>query len=184
MTESQPNLVRLASGIDVSRLLGELGSNPDLWNMITARQTTPGSPHHDTECIFIRGPREQTIDAVFNDLEAINYPGYYWLGEVDKLLHTILKTVCATKVGRVMIVSLKAHGAIDRHFDDGAYAAHYDRVHLSLQSEIGNTFECGGDVAHMLPGELWWLNHRVEHSVVNASDRARLHLIVDFVRKQ
>src|SRR5437763_4661547 len=71
------NFKLLARGIDVQRALAELAQHAALWKLFTARQDTPGSAHHDTECIVLRGPREVTTESVFNDL------GAHWLPYLD-----------------------------------------------------------------------------------------------------
>jgi hypothetical protein len=34
----------------------------------------------------------------------------------------------------------------------------------------------------MRPGEAWWFNHRLMHSVVNNGTEDRVHLIIDYRR--
>lgn len=175
------NFKLLAERMNIEPLLNELSNFRELWRQTTVRQDTPGSPHHDTEAIIIAGPRELTVEAAFNDLESVVYPAGNSLLDVWPLIDQIATLVNSSKLGRAMIVSLKAGGVIDRHFDDGAYAAHYSRFHLCLQSDEGNSFDCGDETVHMRPGELWQFDHHKYHSVTNASDRARIHLIVDAV---
>lgn len=86
----------------------------------------------------------------------------------------------AESIGRVMIVGLKPGGRIVPHRDEGLYAETYSRAHFCLYALPGNLFYCGFDCVAMLPGELWWFNHRQTHSVVNNSDNERIHLILDY----
>jgi GNAT superfamily N-acetyltransferase len=175
------NFVLLGDEFDPVPALVELDGNP-LWDAFTARQDTPGSPHHDTRCIVLRGPRDITAESVFNDLEAVDYPTVEQLPEVLELARQAVTRIGVKTLGRVMLAELKAGGHIDRHFDDGAYAAHYERFHLVLQSDAGNTFINGEECIHMAPGELWQFSHRKEHEVHNDSTRTRVHLIIDAVR--
>jgi len=39
----------------------------------------------------------------------------------------------------------------------------------------------GDTEVHMKPGELWEINNRREHGVVNGGGEDRIHLIVDYV---
>jgi GNAT superfamily N-acetyltransferase len=48
-----------------------------------------------------------------------------------------------------------------------------------LQSDPGNAFYCGTETVHMMPGELWWFNHKTRHWFENASLRPRWHMIID-----
>lgn len=178
------NFKLIAQGVDVQPALAELAAHPDLWKVFTARQGTPGSPHHDTECIVLRGPREVTKDAVFNDLAAHWLP---YLAFTPALHRAVSQCVAClgdvARLGRVMVVNLKAGGRIDRHADEGAYAEHYERFHLVLQSAPGNLFACGGGVIHMQPGELWQFDHRKGHEVANHSSEGRIHIIIDARRE-
>ena len=57
MTHTQEsNFVRIADGLDVKPLLKLLDAKPELWKEIEIRQQFTGSPHKDTESIYVRGP--------------------------------------------------------------------------------------------------------------------------------
>lgn len=176
------SFIRIARSLPIDPLLAELAEAPELWGEITARQDHPASPHRDTEAVFLRWCAALDVASVFNDLHAVDYPALRALrGSLDPLLAEVYGRVGGTELGRVMLVSLKPGGTITPHIDEGAYADHYERFHLSLQSEPGNAFYAGDEGTHMLPGELWWFNHKELHSVVNFSSTPRLHLIADIV---
>lgn len=174
------NFNRLLTNLDVGPMLDALGARPQLWDEITVRQEAPGSPHHDTECIWLRGPREITLHSVFNDLRSVDYLSMGELAEsVYPLVAPILRQLGSTLLGRVMIVKLKPGGHIDAHEDTGLYAKSFSRFHLVLKSEPGNSFTCDDETVHMAPGELWWFNHRGQHEVRNDSGEDRIHIIFD-----
>jgi len=176
------NFQLIADGFNVQAAIAELAAKADAFKMFTGRQEAPGSAHHSTECIVLRGPVAITMDAVFNDTHAVWYPLPPELDLPDTLELTrkaLDKLSPMAELGRVMVVSLKAGGAIDAHIDEGAYAAHYERFHLVLTSKPGNVFQCGREAIHMQPGELWQFDHRQLHSVQNASDEDRIHIIID-----
>lgn len=154
-----------------------------LWDEFTARQDTPGSAHHATRCIVLRGPNtfDITPDVVFNMIESVDLPNIGQLPNVKVLCRLACQMLRVKELGRVMLVELPAGASIDRHFDQGAYADHFDRFHLPLTSEPGNLFTCGDEAIHMQPGELWQFNHHLEHEVVNNSNAPRVHLIIDAV---
>lgn len=171
---------QLFGTFDVACALAEQ-EHCELWDVFTARQDTPGSPHHDTRCIVLRGPVGDllTADVVFNEIQSVDTCAVEYLPAVRDLCIAACARLGVKELGRVMLVELAPGGHIDRHFDDGAYAAHYQRFHLVLQSDDGNTFTCGAESIHMKPGELWKFDHRAEHEVTNASARPRIHLIID-----
>lgn len=155
----------------------------DLWDVFTARQKTPGSPHHDTRCILLRGPDADYFDAnvVFNMIECRDSPAIEDLPATRDLCAEACARLRVAKLGRVMLVELAPGGHIDLHSDEGDYAAHYERFHIPLTSDAGNEFHNGGQVLHMQPGELWRFNHRKQHEVFNNSATPRIHLIIDAV---
>lgn len=188
----QSSFIKIAENIDVKPLVEELNSKPALWGEITERQFAPGSPHRDTQSIFIRGPKERTLDAIFNAIETVDYPACFKIESLDNIMTSFCKLVEPKSIGRILIVNLFAGGMIQPHADEGAYADHYDRFHLSLQSEAGNLFysthvkdERGlcvhGEMVHMRAGELYCFNHKREHWLHNQSALGRIHLIIDAV---
>lgn len=179
------NFEKLAENIPVKEILKKL--SPKLWEKNELRQNTVGSPHADTKTIFLRWAKEFSVESVFTDLEAYDQDEMEEvvaeIAPAMELFHEIVKPI---SIGRMIIVSLKAGGRITRHFDDGEYADHYQRFHLSLRSEEGNLFYCEhnenyGEYVHMRAGELWWFNHKKYHTVYNTSNRDRIHLIIDAV---
>lgn len=185
MVDNSP-FAQIADGLDVEPLRQSIESQPELWSEITARQSTPGSPHTDTEAIFLRWSRSQTVEAVFTDLDAIDYPSYAKLPEARDLIERTLDRVGARELGRVLVTALRPGGMIRPHVDEGAYADHYERFHVPLDSDEGSTFlvepkpgmPCG---AAMRPGQLWWFNHKLTHLAYNSGKAFRIHLIVDAV---
>lgn len=176
------NFKLIAQGIPTAPVLAELATRGDLWRQFTGRQDTPGSAHHDTECIVLRGPASMTMHAVFNDLEAHWYP-HADLIDADALRQVLNAAISQLgeieQLGRVMVVDLQPGGHIDPHVDEGVYAAHYERFHLVLQSAPGNWFFCGNEAVYMKPGELWKFDHHTTHSVQNLSKQGRIHIIID-----
>jgi len=82
---------------------------------------------------------------------------------------------------RMILVKLLANGSIPRHVDQGETLAKSHRMHLSIITNEQNLFSVGDTEVHMQPGELWEINNRREHGVVNGGSEDRIHLIVDYV---
>lgn len=180
------NFHKIQSGIATGALLSALSERPELWNEITARQTTPGSPHVDTKSIFLRWCESRDLASVFTQIPAVDYPAYSLLPEARQLVAFLHDVTGGQELGRALIVSLAPGGSILEHIDEGAYADHYERFHICLKSEVGNLFWSGNpnsgfEAVHMEPGEAWWFNHKETHWVTNESCDERIHLIVDCV---
>ncbi len=171
--------------MEVLPILTSLASNRILWHQVCARQATAGSPHADTQTIFLRWSDNLSIESAFTDLEAIDYPALNAIPEARQLLAIAAKAAGAEVIGRMIIVSLKPGGKISPHADEGPYADFYERFHCVLQSDHGNRFMVGGktvyETCEMRPGDLWWFNHKRTHWVENNSNRERIHMIMDMV---
>lgn len=177
------NFKLIADAVDCTASLIELELNKYLWDAFTMRQNVPGTAHGDTRCIPLRAPKELTIEAVFNDIEASPTEFTKLLPLTTRLMKQTIKKIGEGQVGRVMVVDLLSGGYIDKHYDDGTYSDYYDRFHLVMYSEEGNQFRCGNEIKEFAAGELWMFNHKIEHEVVNLSGSSRIHMILD-VRKE
>lgn len=175
------DLALIKTGFNTFPLLEQIALNEKLWKVETRRQITPGSPHVDTESIILRWCRSLEVEAVFTEIESVDFPSLDALPHARQLIDSILKELGASHsdLGRAMIVSLKAGGHIRAHVDEGAYADTYERFHLPLFSDVGNVFYVDKEYAHMKSGELWWFNHKKLHTAANRSAGDRWHLIVD-----
>lgn len=184
--EMAPSNFRLIDRFDVAQAAVDATASP-LWGQFTTRQDTPGSPHHDTQCIVLRGPNvphgtELTPDIAFNKIDSRDWlHNCRSLAAVTELCAKVGARLRVKDLGRVMLARLPAGASIDRHADEGNYAAYFDRFHLPLTSADGNLFTNGDESIHMKPGELWKFDHHIEHEVTNRSNTDRIHLIIDAV---
>lgn len=176
-----PSLLRIYSGFTFlcRSLFEEVARQPELFYEITARQDYAGAYHQDTETIFLRWCRSQTVEAAFTEIEAVDYPSLKKLPSAKELMWSADHLVHGLEIGRMILVKFKPGGVIRPHIDEGPYADYYERFHISIDSEVGNCFMVDGRYVHMKPGELWWFNHKKTHSVINFSSTPRLHLIID-----
>lgn len=173
------NFSQVLRGLDVSMAARELARQPELWEQFTTRQTYPGSAHHDTQCIVLRGPDPLSEDDVFDDCYSIPWPALDLLPECAQLVLRLMDNQACLNPGRIMVVRLKPGGVIDPHVDEGRYADHFTRFHLPIESGIGDAFTCGDETVTMLPGTAWRFDHKTHHHVHNDTPNWRVHLIVD-----
>lgn len=182
---SSERFLQLAEGLDVAPLLAKLAEHPELWRERTERQNFPGSPHKDTETIYLRWARDQSLMGGLYDLtqedhqRTINALAPAIFDVVNWALTAILVNPPRELdyVGRVIITKLGPGGAITPHVDEGPYADRYDRFHVGLAG-VGR-FTVGGKEFFTEPGKLYWFNHKLEHAVVNWGTHDRIHLIID-----
>jgi hypothetical protein len=177
------NCKLVASDLKTAPILEALANNLGMWSEITVRQDYPGSAHHDTKCIFARGPEAFTPDKFFFDLGSYDYPAMDRLADVlvpvlRPLLNDVLKV---TELGRVLIVNLKAGGSVDEHIDEGTYADYFARFHVVISTNPYCYNITGGEPAHWAVGECWWFDHKKPHAATNQGETDRVHIIIDAV---
>jgi hypothetical protein len=81
---------------------------------------------------------------------------------------------------RVLLARLNAHSEIKPHVDKGYSLVNCNRIHIPLITNERVTFSVGGVSQVLLEGEVWEINNADVHAVTNASDDARVHLIIDW----
>lgn len=181
-----PNFKLIAEGLNVQPLLDKLAAQPELWGRITDRQNFPGSPHKDTETIYLRWAKDRSLMGGFFDLtqedhfETIEALAPECLHLIQTAIAKIMGDVPQwdVNVGRVILTKMKPGGVITPHVDEGPYADRYDRFHVCLKGV--STFGCGEAVQQMRNGQVWWFNHKLQHSVIN-HEGDRIHLIIDLI---
>jgi len=175
---------RIATGLDVEPLIKLLDAKPELWKQITARQNATGSAHKDTECIYVRGPLTMSIYYVIWDTGSYDYPSMDYLKPaLLPLLKPILEKLQVTEMGRVFVVNLKPCGHVTKHNDQGKYADTFSRFHLVLKSNKHCYQTCGDEKQKFEVGDVWWFNHKKDHTAHNVGTTDRVHIIFDCVPK-
>ena len=81
----------------------------------------------------------------------------------------------------MILVKLLTNGSIPHHVDQGETLSKSHRMHLPIITNEQNLFSVGDSEVHMKAGELWEINNRREHGVVNGGSEDRIHLIVAYV---
>ena len=185
MTHTQEsNFIRIADGLDVKPLLKLLDAKPELWKEIEIRQQFTGSPHKDTESIYVRGPLKMSQYYVLWDTGSYDYPCMEYLKPaLVPLMRPILEKLEVKDMGRVLIVNLKPSGHVTKHNDQGTYADHYQRFHLVVKSNQWCSQTCGNQKQKFEVGEVWWFNHKKVHTADNVGTTDRVHIIFDCVTK-
>lgn len=179
------NFFRIGNGVDVGPILHALAVQPELWNQNTLRTNHPDTPHKAVDDVWLRfqdvKPYLEGGDAsaVVDENESIPYEAWSRLPQTHGIIFDLMRRVHGTRLGRVLITRLPPGKQIEPHEDGGAHAAYYRRYHVMLQNAPGSLFHCGDETVTMFPGEVWWFNNALTHSVVNNSADDRITMIVD-----
>ena len=81
---------------------------------------------------------------------------------------------------RVLLARLKAHSEKNAYVDRGYSLINCNRIHIPRITSDRVGFSVGGVSQVLLEGEVWESNNADVHAVTNASDDARVHLIIDW----
>lgn len=176
---------QLAAGINVTPLLNALQRQPELWNQHPIRTKHPGTAHADVSDILCRfndySEFERTGDptTVTDDKECIAFPAWEKLPQIRPIIFDLMRTVEATRLGRVIITKLPPGKTITPHVDGGAPATYYERYMVALQCLPGAVFHIGDESVNFRSGDVWHINNKILHSVVNNSSDDRIICITD-----
>lgn len=181
---------KIGEGLDVMPAMLAIRRHPELWSKRQFRQRTKANS--ETECILLRyqcAPQQdlyrynlsnmQDCEAAHLGLECHDLIEYSLLPEIRPIVRTIMDTVSAERLGRVLLAKLPPGKRVYPHDDGGLYVDYYTRVVVPIYSQPGNISRIGGEFQVMLPGEAWFYDYKTEHEAVNDSQDDRIHLFID-----
>lgn len=173
---------RLAADLPVAPVLQELDAHPELWGQYTERTSAPGSPHADSQDIWLRfrDRSELTEPARYGEPHfPVWYPAAALVPSIKPLIHDLMHYVKAVALGGCMLTRLPPGGRILPHVDDGWHALHYNtKAYIILRANPGCLNHCGNEMALMAAGEAWLFNNLVLHSVENWGGTERVAAII------
>lgn len=174
------HFLQLAAGVDVSPTLHALALNPDLWNENPLRTQHAESAHAQADDIWLLFNHiPDDPKAVVDDIRVEPYRGWTVLAPIRPLVLDLMRRVEGLGLGRCMITRLAPGACIAPHADAGAPAEYFRRYQIALQSLPGAQFRIEDETVNFRTGDVWWINNRVEHEVINNSADDRLACIVD-----
>jgi hypothetical protein len=173
---------RIAKGIDVAPLLGQLDAHPELWDRDRGRTWFPTSPHREASDIWVRfrDPAELTTNhSYLEPHESAWYPAAETLPAIRPMATGLLNATESQFLGGILLTRLLPGRCIHPHHDRGSWhATFYDRkVYVCLRGNEGcvNRFE--DDEFVMAPGEAWRFDNQVVHTCENRGKTERLSAI-------
>ena len=82
-------------------------------------------------------------------------------------------------LSRSRLMKLDAGSEVRLHVDFNYHWFSRVRIHIPIVTNPEVIFHCGPERLHMAAGECWIFDSWRRHRVVNASERARIHLVID-----
>lgn len=184
------NFRRLGDGFDVAPVLAEIDAHPELWDAHGYRTKLDKGPFAETSDIWVRfrDPSHLSDPQKFaGEHFAQWYPAFHSLPSLRPLLGDILASVgqivrpaLVAHLGGILITRIPARGKIAAHHDRGSWHAEFYnwKIYLPFRANEHCINICEDETVVMKPGEAWWFNNLVTHSVENNGDAERITLIV------
>ena len=168
--------------VNITPLLVELRSNPQLWNRHRMRKDREESPHSQMNDIWLRyndiSKYEPPYEGINDEHDSVWYDAYYCLPSAREIIFNIMATAYGERLGGVLITQIPPGGEIKPHADDGWHVRYYDKFYVSLESGPGANFYCEDEVICPNPGDVYWFDNTKMHWVINESNTDRTTLIV------
>jgi hypothetical protein len=165
--------------LDVSALRDKILAQDDVaWTEQALRQQNY-EVHQDTESIVML-----FCDESWPEGEIYREAGWERLVDVAQ---PVIDDIIATyyepggTVLRAMAAKLKANGRIQPHRDTLKSFGMGHRIHIPITTSEFVRFTIGGKPFAFEPGNVYELNNRLTHSVVNMGDEDRITFIFDYV---
>jgi mannose-6-phosphate isomerase-like protein (cupin superfamily) len=175
------NFLKLASGFDVTPIMLELHRSPGLWDENTHRQSYPGTPHADTNSVWVRYRPAAEIKDLRSFAEQhrnVFWPAWRELPSLRPLVFGLMTRVSAVELGSILITRIPLGGEVRLHSDKGSWAPEFynTKVHVTLAGSSEST--CDGEVVTMVQGDIFTFDNLRPHSVLNNGDRDRIVCII------
>jgi len=178
--------------IDVSGFAEALGDDSINWDEFDFRQKK-FHVHKETKCIPLIFSEEQygAFSNDENDIEDItegaqtkNY--LLFKGHLDEIEAHLKRIIDEDGfIFRAILVNLPAGSKVHPHIDKGKSFHIPRRIHLPIVTNEKCMFTVGNVTKHLKQGELWEINNNgIMHSVTNGGDSDRIHLIIDWVKRE
>ncbi|PHR58337.1 MAG: hypothetical protein COA47_10680 [Robiginitomaculum sp.] len=184
----QGNFIRLGA-IDISPIqqLVEQFTEEE-WSQNSTRQKRY-EVHQDTQFIGIVYDEDfrhvgPTKCAAFTSFQPVLKPALALIAEHYETCPEIRAKLGRPVRGyfiRVSLVKLRSGGKITEHQDMNFSLAHSHRIHIPVVTNDSVLFNVGQETINMKEGEIFEINNRRKHSVVNEGEADRVHLILDWV---
>lgn len=169
---------RVVSGLNIKPLLEQIQST-DLWNYDNSWQP-PKSPCR-TDNIVLRQTHD---DNWANGIKEL--PIWLWdrparkiLFEVEPILKALKVATNCDVLGKIAISRMQPGFILAPHKDATKRPVVFERYQIPLSIGEGVNFIVNGSPIVMVPGEAWWFDKTIMHSVENNSNQIRLAMIVE-----
>ena len=174
------SLVRCCGDLDVAPLAAAIAAQGgEAWDEHKDRQKDY-EVHRQTQSIVLLFAN---IDD-WPEIKVVRQPGWDRLaGVAAPMMDSIIARWYPPggRVIRAMVAKLRAGGRIDPHRDMHPSFGCGHRIHAPIATNPRVRFSVDGRPHHLEGGQVYEINNKKRHSVINKGDTDRIHFIFDYV---
>lgn len=168
----------LMGSIDPAPLQSAVTAHARYFGEVNWRETFAGTPHPDTQTLYLRMPPVLNPETLFESMEVVDLP----LMTVPNFANAVIAVgrMTGRPVARAMVVKLNPGGKIGAHIDQGSYAEATERWHVPVSTNDKAWLQSDDERVWMMePGHVWWFDKHSLHLGGNEGATPRIHMIVD-----
>lgn len=172
---------RFFGNFNVDSLVNHINNFNSEWLMYTERQNAlygdRRNPHVYTNTYIIQDhPLTWTFGSKINSMPKDQ--------NVMSIISDIVKDLedeVVGKAARILLVKLSAGRDVNEHIDSGDYLSTVRRYHIPIITNDKVFYTVNSETINMKKGECWEINNLKPHSVLNNSEKDRVHLLIDIL---
>lgn len=169
------NAKRILVGLDVAPLLEQLATvGVGLWN--SDQSWIPLNAPYRPDNIVLRQTRLNGSDLHWSQWDR---PARRILSAAQPIIAALKAAVDCDVLGKIGITRMAPGDVLAPHVDVAQRPVLFERYQIPLVAEEGVYFIVDGRPVSMRPGEAWWFDKAVLHSVENHSSAPRVAMVVE-----
>lgn len=171
-TSIEMNARRVLTGLDIAPLLEQIATvGVPLWNSDPS-WIPPSAPYAPDNIVL----RHDTRGLHFSQWDR---PARAILSAAKPIITALKVAVDCDILGKIGITRMRPGEVLSPHIDATQRPVLFERYQIPLAVQDGVSFIVGGQRIDMQPGEGWWFDKIVLHSVENFSSDSRLAMVVE-----
>lgn len=176
------NFSCVLSNIDPAPLMMQLTDHPELWNNdSTLREDKANTVLYALNNISLRRIKSIPEQRAGSGPPFINFEAFDILWSAKDIVFELMHQLHGEILSQVVISRMRPGEVIEPHIDrlPPGYPLIYQRYQIPLSVKRGVRFICGDEELFMEPGNAYWFDNQVTHSVHNDSSEDRISMRVD-----
>lgn len=168
--------IKLPLGFDADAMLHEVRSLADVWLPHYNERDYSG----EWKAILLRSAGGSLTNALPQQTTGTEFKDTALMQQCPVIKNAVDSLLCDKTAIRVL--NLRAGATVKEHSDPGlCYEDGEVRLHIPLVTNSQVDFYIGGENLTPQPGECWYMNFELPHSLSNCGSTDRIHLVIDCI---